>query len=106
MYFILHLASIAVVVSFCTDVFCHGSTGGGKDVTGLKLDEVNKLLNGASGSKVRVKLSRAGMPFDVTLVRAEDSAGKKAPTGCSPIDQTQFTGSTFRFLYMHPTEDC
>ncbi len=72
---------------------------GGKDVTGLKLDEVNKLLNGAPGSKVRVKLSRAGMPFDVTLVRAEDSAGKKAPTGCSPIDQTQFTGRTSRFLF-------
>ena len=67
-------------------------------MTGLRLEEVNKLLSGAPGSKVRVKLSRAGMPFDVTLVRAEDSAGKKAPTGCSPIDQTQFAGNTFCLL--------
>ena len=52
---------------------------GGKDVTGEKLENVNKLLCGAAGSKVRIKLSRSGMQFDTTLVRAEDAAPQKKP---------------------------
>jgi hypothetical protein len=57
---------------------------GGKAVTGEKLDEVNKLLQGAPGSKVRLKLSRSGMQFDVTLVRADESAAKK-PAAAKPV---------------------
>ena len=45
----------------------------------MKIEEVNKLLGGVPGSKVRIKLSRSGMQFDTTLVRANiESAAREA----------------------------
>jgi len=55
-----------------------------------KVEDVHKLLNGPCGSKVRLKLSRSGVQFDATLVRAEDSSGKKPaqarPAPSKPVE--------------------
>ena len=53
-----------------------------------KVEDVHKLLSGPVGSKVRLKLSRSGMQFDATLVRAEDSSGKK-PSQARPASSKQ-----------------
>jgi len=62
---------------------------GGKDVTGQKLESVQKLLQGAVGTKVRIKLMRSGMQFDTTLARAEDATAKKPalkPAAPKPVE--------------------
>ena len=41
----------------------------GESTTGKTLEEVNKALDGAAGSKVRLTLSRGGAPRDATLER-------------------------------------
>ena len=42
----------------------------GQDVAGMSGEVVSQLLSGKSGSRVRIKLSREGVSFDVTLTRA------------------------------------
>jgi C-terminal processing protease CtpA/Prc len=46
----------------------------------MKVEDVNALLSGAPDTKVRIKLSRAGLQFDATLVRMEENVPKK-PSG-------------------------
>jgi len=65
---------------------------GGKAVTGEKLEDVNKLLMGAPGSKVRLKLSRSGMQFDATLIRADESAAKKPAAKPAPAKPAEPAG--------------
>jgi carboxyl-terminal processing protease len=45
----------------------------GTPITGFKLDDVQKKMRGASGTKVTLTISRAGVkePFDIKLVRAQ-----------------------------------
>lgn len=58
-------------------------------MTGQKLESVQKLLQGAVGTKVRIKLMRSGLQFDTTLARAEDATAKKhalKPAAPKPVE--------------------
>jgi len=51
----------------------------GQDVAGMSGEVVSQLLSGKPGSRVRIKLSREGVSFDVTLTRAMIASTPQAP---------------------------
>ena len=55
-------AHLSACVRACVRDACDKQVGG-KDVAGIeKIEDVHKLLTGPVGSKVRLKLSRSGLP--------------------------------------------